>query len=111
MAAQYDCEYDEEGAALACGLLGLDLYDGYDRMVALEPGDEDEQLAHGNKGRKIIDRKGNEHRDRSRVEETIFGYSDKDLKRRFKVTKNRFRAIVEMLDPILHYCNRTNWGK
>ena len=62
---------------------------------------DDEQHTHGNKGRRIFGRKGNQHRPRLSIVEGIYAFSDKDFRRRFKVTKPTFRRLVQHLNPLL----------
>ena len=54
---------------------------------------------HGNIGRSITDRKGNVHRDRTEAQQRLHNYSDREFVRRFKVSKQRFWKLVDLLRP------------
>ena len=64
-------------------------------------GSDHEPRPHGNLGRSVPDKSGNLRRDRTWGVRRLQEYTDKAFRRRFKVSRERFWKLVELLRPHL----------
>ena len=70
-----------------------------DQDLMGEDVDQEQPRPHGNKGADIPDRKGNKHRDRTAGERRLDAFSERDFRRRFKVSRDRFWKLVDLIRP------------